>query len=189
MKLRDFLTLTAAIAWPLVAHAQEPRRVIGFLSSVSAEGYVPGVRAVSFQKDTGFVEGRNIDIEHRSAEGHYDRLPSLATELVSHDVAVIVCGDPPAAFAAKAASKTISIVFLTGADPVKLGLVDSFSRPGGNVSGVSVLLSLLGPKRLELLRELLPPAKALVLLLNPSNPNVRADVLRHRRRRTLSGYT
>ena len=127
-------------------------------------------------KDTGFIEGKNISIEWRWAEGQYNRLPSLAGELVSRGVAVIVAFDAPAAFAAKAATKTIPIVFVTGADPVKTGLVDSFSRPGGNLTGVFVLVSMLGPKRLELLRELLPSISTIALLVNPNNPNVAADV-------------
>ena len=103
-------------------------------------------------------------------------MPSLAGELVSLGVAVIVCFDGPASFAAKAATKTIPIVFLTGADPVKTGLVDSFNRPGGNLTGVAILISTLGPKRLELLSELLPSTSTIALLINPNNPNVAADV-------------
>ena len=123
-------------------------------------------------KDTGFIEGNNISIERRWAEGQYNRLPSLAGELISRGVAVIVAFDAPAAAAAKAATKTIPIVFATGADPVKIGLVDSFSRPGGNLTGVFILISMLGPKRLELLREVLPSISTFALLVNPSNPNV-----------------
>src|SRR5262249_14008757 len=123
-------------------------------------------------KDTGFIEGNNLSIEWRWAEGQYNRLPSLAGELISRGVAVIVAFDAPAASAAKAATKTIPIVFVNGADPVKTGLVDSFSRPGGNLTGVSVLISILGPKRLELLTELLPSTSTFALLVNPSNPNV-----------------
>ena len=126
-------------------------------------------------KDTGFIEGNNISIEWRWAEGQYNRLPSLAGELVSHGVAVIVTFDAPASFAAKAATKTIPIVFLTGADPVKTGLVDSLSRPGSNLTGVTILISILGPKRLELLHELLPSTSTMALLVNPGNPNVGAD--------------
>ena len=126
-------------------------------------------------KDTGFIEGNNISIEWRWTEGQYNRLPSLADELVSHGVAVIVGFDGPASFAAKVATKTIPIVFLTGADPVKIGLVDNFNRPGGNLTGVTILISILGPKRLELLRELLPSTTTIALLANPNNPNVVAD--------------
>ena len=127
--------------------------LVGFLGSASSD-LIPD-RLVAFVqglKDAGFIEGNNISIEWRWADGQYNRLPSLVGELISRGVAVIVCFDAPAAFAAKAATKTIPIVFLTGADPVKTGLVDSFSRPGGNLTGVTLLVSMLGPKRLELLR-------------------------------------
>ena len=155
------------------ARSQEPRRVIGFLGSASSDT-IPD-RLVAFVqglKDIGFIEGNNISIEWRWADGQYNRLPSLVGELISRGVAVIVCFDAPAAFAAKAATKTIPIVFVTGADPVKIGLVDSFSRPGGNLTGVFVLVSMLGPKRLELLREVLPSISTFALLVNPRNPNV-----------------
>jgi putative ABC transport system substrate-binding protein len=174
MRRREFITLLGgAAAWVSPARAQEPRRVIGFLGSGSSDTF-PGAVASFVQglKDTGFIEGNNISIEWRWAEGQYNRLPSLAGELVSRGVAVIVAFDAPAASAAKAATKTIPIVFVTGADPVKTGLVDSFSRPGGNLTGVSVLISILGPKRLELQSELLPSASTFALLVNPSNPNV-----------------
>jgi putative tryptophan/tyrosine transport system substrate-binding protein len=177
MRRREFITLlSCAAAWASPARAQEPRRVIGLLGSTSSDAF-PGAMAAFFEglKDTGFIEGNNISIEWRLAEGQYNRLPSLAGELVSRGVAVIVALDAPAAFAAKAATKTIPIVFVTGADPVKTGLVDSFNRPGGNLTGVSVLTSILGPKRLELLRELLPSTSTIALLVNPSNPNVAAD--------------
>ena len=174
MRRREFITLLGgAAAWVSPARAQEPRRVIGFLSGASSDSY-SGVLAAFVQrlKDTGFIEGNNISIEWRWAEGQYDRLPSLAGELVSRGVAVIVAFDAPAASAAKAATKTIPIVFVTGADPVKTGLVDSLSRPGGNLTGVSTLISMLGPKRLEVLRELFPSTSTFALLINPSNPNV-----------------
>jgi putative tryptophan/tyrosine transport system substrate-binding protein len=158
MRRREFITLLgSAAAWVSPAHAQEPRRVIGFLGSSSSDTVSGAVAAfVQRLKDTGFIEGNNISIEWRWAEGQYDRLPSLAGELVSRGVAVIVASGAPASSAAKAATKTIPIVFTTGADPVETGLVDSFNRPGGNLTGVFVLVSMLGPKRLELLRELLP---------------------------------
>ena len=177
MRRREFITLLGgAAAWVSPARAQEPRRVIGFLSGTSSDTF-PRLRAAFLQglKDTGFIEGNNINIEWRWAEGQYNRLPSLADELVSRGVAVIAASGAPAASAAKAATKTIPIVFSTGADPVKTGLVDSFNRPGGNLTGVTVLISILGPKRLELLRELLPSISTIALLVNPSNPNVGAD--------------
>jgi putative ABC transport system substrate-binding protein len=145
--------------------------VIGFLSSFSSDTFWAGPAFVKGLKDTGFIEGNNISIEWRWAEGQYDRLPSLAGELVSRGVAVIVAGDAPASSAAKAATKTTPIVFMTGADPIKTGLVDSFSRPGGNLTGMFILVSMLGPKRLELLRELLPSTTTIALLVNSSNPN------------------
>ena len=151
MRRREFITLFAgAAAWVSLARAREPRRVIGFLGSWSFAGERLRLAAfVQALKDTGFIEGNNISIESRWAEAQYNRLPSLAGELVSRGVAVIDAWDAPAAFAAKAATKTIPIVFSTGADPVKTGLVDSFSRPGGNLTGIFVLLSMLGPKRLR----------------------------------------
>jgi putative tryptophan/tyrosine transport system substrate-binding protein len=173
MRRREFITLlSGAAAWVSPARAQEPRRVIGVLGSGSSDTFPFLAAFVQRLKDTGFIEGNNISIEWRWAEGQYNRLPSLAGELVSRGVAVIVAFDAPAASAAKAATKTIPIVFSTGADPVKTGLVDSFSRPGGNLTGVFVLVSMLGPKRLELLRELLPSISTIALLVNPSNPNV-----------------
>jgi putative tryptophan/tyrosine transport system substrate-binding protein len=126
-------------------------------------------------KDAGFVEGRNISIELRLADDHYDRLPSLAAELVGRDVAAIYAPDLPSAFAAKAATKTIPIVFAMGADPIKVGLVDSLSRPKDNLTGVSVFLSVLGPKRVELLHELLPATNTIALLANPGNVNIKTD--------------
>jgi putative ABC transport system substrate-binding protein len=176
MRRREFISLLGgAAAWVCPAHAQEPRRVIGFLGSSSSDTVSGAVAAfVQRLKDTGFIEGNNISIEWRWAEGQYDRLPSLAGELVSRGVAVIVASGAPASSAAKAATKTIPIVFTTGADPVETGLVDSFNRPGGNLTGVFVLVSMLGPKRLELLRELLPSISTFALLVNPSNPNVAA---------------
>jgi putative ABC transport system substrate-binding protein len=174
MRRREFITFFAGAAvWVSVARAQEPRRVIGYLGGASSDT-APGRLAAFAQglKDTGFIEGNNISIEWRWAEGQYNRLPSLAGELVSRGVAVIVAGDAPAAAAAKAATKTIPIVFMTGADPIKTGLVDTFSRPGGNLTGLFILVSMLGPNRLELLRELLPSTTTIALLVNPSNPNV-----------------
>jgi putative tryptophan/tyrosine transport system substrate-binding protein len=178
MRRREFITLLGgAAAWVSPARAQEPRRVIGVLTGFDLSLYSESMPAfVKGLKDAGFVEGRNINIEIRqAADGHYDRLPSLAAELVGRDVAAIFTPDLPSAFAAKAATKTIPIVFLTGADPVKMGLVESFSRPKGNLTGVSVIASALGPKRVELLHELLPAANTIALLANPGNVNIKAD--------------
>ena len=137
----------------------------------------PGALAAFSQglKEMGFVEGRNVDIEFRWADGHYDRLRSLAAELADRNVSVIVAFDLPSAFAAKAATKTIPIVFSVGADPVKVGLVESFSRPKANLTGMSVSSSVGGPKRVELLHELLPVVKAIALLGNPHHPNFPLD--------------
>jgi putative tryptophan/tyrosine transport system substrate-binding protein len=140
MRRREFISLSgAAAAWPLTARAQEARRVIGVLSGFGL-GYLFDTRMPAFVqglKDAGFVEGMNISIEIRQADGHYDRLPPLAAEPVGRNVAAIFVTDVPSAFAAKAATKTIPIVFSTGADPVKVGLVDSL-RPNGNLTGVSL---------------------------------------------------
>jgi putative ABC transport system substrate-binding protein len=143
MRRREFISLLGgAAAWVSPARAQEPRRVIGVLSGFGSSGFFALTTPAFFQglKDAGFIEGRNISIEIRYADGHYDRLPSLATELVGRDVAAIFAFDLPSAFAAKAATKTIPIVFITGADPVKAGLVDNLSRPTGNLTGMSIFL-------------------------------------------------
>jgi putative ABC transport system substrate-binding protein len=121
------------------------------------------------------IEGKNINIERRWAEGQYGRLPSLASELVRRGMDVIVCYDVPAAFAAKAVTKTIPIVFRIGADPVKVGLVESFSRPNGNLTGTTSYISVAGPKRVELLHELLPAVNTIAVLGNPSNENFQLD--------------
>jgi putative ABC transport system substrate-binding protein len=184
MKRRDFVTfLGGATAWVATGRAQEPRRVIGVLSALpkptgSFDPILPGALAAFYQglRETGFVEGRNMSIEYRWADGHYDRLPSLAAELVSRNVTVIWAFDLPSAFAAKAATKTIPIVFTVGADPVKVGLVESFSRPTGNLTGLSVSLSVTAPKRVELLHELLSSVKAIAVLGNRDNPNFHPDV-------------
>src|SRR5215467_322738 len=127
---------------------------------------MPGDVATFYQglRETGFVEGRDISVEFRWADGHYDRLPSLAAELVGRNVSVIFADDLPSAFAAKAATKTIPIVFAVGTDPIKVGLVESLSRPNGNLTGTSIFLSVLGPKRMELLHELLPEVNTIALL-------------------------
>jgi putative tryptophan/tyrosine transport system substrate-binding protein len=180
MKRREFITFLggAAATWPLTARAQEPRRVIGVLGGFTWFPSFQGSLRAFFQglKETGFVEGKDISLEFRWADGHYDRLPSLAAELVGRNVAVIYAIDVPSALAAKAATKTIPIVFSTGTDPVKVGLVASLSRPTGNLTGASFLMSVLGPKHVELLHELLPAINAIALVGNPSNANFQADV-------------
>jgi putative tryptophan/tyrosine transport system substrate-binding protein len=179
MRRRDFVTLlSGATAWVATARAQVPRRTIGVLGSASY-GAFPGTEAAFIEglRAAGFIEGRNISIEWRWAEGQYERLSLLASELVARDVAVIVTWDAPSSFAAKAATKTIPIVFLTGTDPVAIGLVQSFSRPSGNLTGIYNLVAEVGPKHLELLHELLPTASLIVSLLNLNNPNAHTYML------------
>jgi putative tryptophan/tyrosine transport system substrate-binding protein len=182
MRRRDFITVLAgATAWMSAVRAEEPRHIIGFLSAFEPSKEIPGAGGLAsfYQglKETGFIEGKNISIESRWADGHYDRLPSLAAELVARKVRVIVADSVPSAFAAKAATKTIPIVFVSGADPVKLDLVESLSRPNSNLTGVSIFANALGPKDVELLHELLPAVSAIALLGNPNNANFQSAVL------------
>jgi len=170
--------LGGAAAWPLVARAQQPATaIVGFLISASAQGYARPVADIrDGLKDAGYVEGRNLAIEYRWADYQYDRLPALATDLVERQVAVILTtGSVVSAIAAKLATTTIPIVFANGSDPVKFGLVASLSRPGGNITGVSFYNSALGPKRIELLREIIPNTTVVAVLANPNNPNAEPD--------------
>jgi putative tryptophan/tyrosine transport system substrate-binding protein len=179
MKRREFITLLggAAAAWPLVAHAQQPAiSMIGLLAGGSPESFAPTFVALrQGLQEAGVVEGRNAQIEPRWARGQFDRLPGLAADLIGRRPAVIVTQTLPAALAAKAATTTIPIVFVIGEDPVEVGLVQTLNRPGGNVTGLSNFMNLLGAKRLELLTETVPNANALALLVNPKNPNAEPD--------------
>jgi putative ABC transport system substrate-binding protein len=178
LKRREFIALLsgAAAAWPLVARAQQPLPVIGFLHQGSPE---PLSLMNAFRKglsEAGLIDTQDVTIEDRAADGHYDRLPALAAELVEDRVAVIAADFLPAALAAKAATQTIPIVFLSGSDPIGAGLVSSINRPTGNVTGIAPMFTLLGTKNLELLHELVPKATVIGALANLSNPNAEHQV-------------
>ena len=175
MRRRDFIkaAFVPATAWPLSALAQKAKKpVIGLLGSTSADAYASRVASVrKGLSEAGFVEGQNVTIESRWADGHYERLPAMAADLVRSKVDVILAITTPAAVAAKAATTTLPVVFEVGADPVKLGLVASLSKPGGNLTGVSLLNVELGAKRLELLHGVVPSTTIFGLLINPTNSN------------------
>jgi putative ABC transport system substrate-binding protein len=176
MRRRDFLALLsgAAVAWPLAARAQQQMPVIGFLNSASPDAFSHLAHAFhEGLKEKGYVEGRNVAVEYRWAEGQFDRLPDLAAELVGRRVAVIVAtGGEPSAMAAKRATQTIPIVFLIGEHPIEAGLVASFNRPGGNVTGLTLFAYATAGKRTELIHELIPGGAAIAFLINPRSPTI-----------------
>jgi putative ABC transport system substrate-binding protein len=178
LKRREFITLLggAAAVWPFAAGAQQSAMpAVGFLRSATLADVPHWVTAFrQGLKETGFVEGQNVTIEFRSADNHLDRLPALVADLIRRPVAVIV-GNPDAVLAAKAATTTVPIVFATSGDPVRDGLVASLNRPGGNVTGVAFFGGVLGAKRLELLRQLVPRATTIAVLVNPNTPVTEAD--------------
>jgi putative tryptophan/tyrosine transport system substrate-binding protein len=173
LKRREFITLLGgAAAWPLAAAAQQPAMpVIGYISSLTQADSVHFDAA--FRRglsEMGYVEGQNVRIEYRWVTDRYSPLPAIATDLVQRQVAMIGAFGPPAVLAAKAATATIPIVFVTGADPIKFGFVASFNRPGGNITGIWMVSTVLAQKRMQLIRELLPKAELIALLVNPTSP-------------------
>jgi ABC-type uncharacterized transport system substrate-binding protein len=179
MKRRQFISLVggAVLSWPLVARAQQPTiPIVGFINGASPKPYVPNVNGfLQGLKEAGYIEGQNVTIEYRWAEGQYDRLPAMAADLVGRHVAVIVA-NTPAAPTVKAATATIPIVFMTGDDPVANGLVASLNRPGGNLTGVGITGPVLLGKQLGVLHQFVPAATSIVFLVNPNNPNSEPSV-------------
>jgi putative ABC transport system substrate-binding protein len=179
MRRREFIgVLAGAAVWPVVASAQQPAvPVIGFLGSGSADVFVNDLAGFrGGLSEVGYVEGRNVAIEYRWAGGQYDRLPALAADLARREVTVIVAsGGAVSALAAKAATSTIPIVFIMGDDPVRFGVVASLSRPRSNVTGVTLFISELMAKRLELLIQAMPGTRAIAMLVNPNNPNAESE--------------
>jgi putative ABC transport system substrate-binding protein len=180
MRRRDFITLLggAAATWPLEARGQQPAMpVVGFVSGAPRQSLLPRIAAFRQGLDeAGYVEGRSVTIEYQFANGQYDRLPELTADLIRRRVAVIVASGDIAAFAAKAATTIIPIVFFSGGDPVRTGLVASLNRPGGNVTGVTIFSVDLVPKRLELLHQLLPNAAVIALLMDQNNADAESQL-------------
>ena len=180
MKRREFIFLlgSTVAAWPPVARGQQPAKpVVGFLHYASPETYSKVLEAfLEGLKEAGYVEGQNVTIEYRWAEGHYDRLPALAADLVRRQVTVIVAGGTLAAKIAKRSTTNIPVVFTSGEDPVEAGLVDSISRPKGNLTGVTSISPMTAAKRLELTRELLPRYRAVAMIINPNYPGADAQM-------------
>ena len=181
MRRREFISLlgSVSVVWPLAAGAQTPSTsLVGFVNSGSAQAQA--LVAAAYRRgleEAGFVEGKNVLIESRWADGEYSRLPELIGDLIKRNVAVIMAGGPPAALAAKKATSTTPVVFTTGDDPVQIGLVSSINRPGGNVTGVHVFFSEMEPKKLGLLRELVPNVGLIAALVNPTFPTAKAQTL------------
>lgn len=178
MKRREFIALLGgAAAWPVSSLAQQAIPVVGYLSALSEAQAVPQLNA--FRRglsETGFAEGRNVEIVYRWAEGQYQRLPAMAAELVSRPVSLILAQAPPAALTAKAATASIPIVFVVGFDPVGAGLVTDLNRPGGNATGMTLISHVLGQKRLELVRDLSPKATIVAMLVNPLSPDTVVEI-------------
>jgi putative ABC transport system substrate-binding protein len=186
VKRREFITLlggaatASSLAWPLATHAQQPAvPMIGFLHPTSPDAFPDRLRGFrQGLKETGHVEGENVMVTYRFAENQTDRLPAMARELVGRRVAVIAAANSPAALAAKAATTSIPVVFITPEDPVGLGLVTSLAKPGGNLTGINLLSGELVAKRLELMRELVPGATRVAVLVNPANASTTETTLR-----------
>ena len=180
MRRREFITLVGgmAAAWPLAAQAQQsPMPLIGFLGFTSPQAFATELAAFhGGLGEAGFVEGQNVAIEYRWAQAQFDRLPALAVELARLPLSVLVAGTPASAFAAKAATATIPIVFVSGGDPVRMGLVRSLNRPDGNTTGVYMLTSALEPKRIELMRELVPSAAVIGAIVDPNSPDTKLQM-------------
>jgi putative ABC transport system substrate-binding protein len=178
MRRRDFIALVGGAAWPIAVRAQQPKiPVIGFLSSFNeAQSARPLAEFRRGLQENGFAEGRNVVIESRYTDGRYNDLPGLAAQLAGRPADLIFASGPPAALAAKAATTAVPVVFVVGFDPVTAGLVGSLSRPGGNVTGMTLMNSVLAPKRVETLIELVPKATAIAIIVNPTSPDTISEI-------------